>query len=165
MFRIDIYDVARFWSKVNVQRSNADCWEWTASTFPNGYGQFTINGRPLQAHRFAWWHFHGGDSVEPTPLVQVCHSCDNRKCCNPAHLFVGNAKENVRDCMVKGRRAPARSGERSNWAKLTDEIVREIRRRYATNTETYESLGREFGIQTSNVGHIVKRRTWCHVED
>lgn len=91
-------DSQRFWSKVD-QRGNSDCWLWTASRIPGGYGQFVVRGRPEKAHRVAYSLTHG-----PIPRgAHVLHSCDIPHCVNPAHLALGSPVENMRDRQVRGR--------------------------------------------------------------
>lgn len=92
--------VQRFARFVQVGEPNA-CWEWTGFRIPDGYGQITIRSRQrtYKAHRLAWEIAHG-----PIPEgLQVCHKCDNPPCCNPAHLFLGTARDNVMDRERKGR--------------------------------------------------------------
>lgn len=93
---------ARFWAKVD-RNTDSGCWEWTRHINDGGYG---ICSTPLgnRAHRVSWT-LHNG----PIPSgLFVCHHCDNRKCVNPSHLFLGTAADNVRDRDQKGRRAPPR---------------------------------------------------------
>lgn len=97
----------RFWSKVDRNgpahpELGTRCWVWTASTAA-GYGNFCVR-RPLNvgSHRFSWELSNG-----PIPEgLWVLHRCDNRRCVNPAHLFLGTAKDNVRDMIAKGRDVP-----------------------------------------------------------
>jgi hypothetical protein len=88
----------RFWNLVNIRGEN-DCWEWKASLDTKGYGQFNINGKMNGSHRIAWILTNG----EISGNLNVCHHCDNPKCCNPKHLFLGTQADNMLDMMLKKR--------------------------------------------------------------
>lgn len=148
----------RFWDKVE---KTATCWNWTASRRPNGYGQFGVGrGTPQYAHRFSWALANG-----PVPDgMHVLHRCDNRRCVNPAHLFLGDNQANVDDKMAKGRhRWGTRRGEDSSQAKLTKREVLAIRLLCSRFTRIQAPIARALGVSKSLVGAVVNRGCWGHV--
>ena len=75
------------------------CHIWQRSTKPNGYGQLTFRMRRLMAHRVAWIARHGPIAKG----LEVCHRCDERRCCNPDHLYLGSHAENMAEMKAKRR--------------------------------------------------------------
>jgi hypothetical protein len=110
-------------------------------------------------HRLAYQLSHGnpGDNY-------VCHECDNPICCNPSHLFAGKQLDNVRDMDAKGRRINgAPKGSRHIFAKLTDEIVRDIRRNYHGAYGERRDLARRFGVHPCTISGVLSGRSWRHI--
>jgi hypothetical protein len=139
-----------------VTRSN--CFEVTSHQVAvSGYIKLMFGYVFVYAHRHIWEECFG--SI-PSGLC-VLHRCDNRKCINPEHLFLGTLADNIHDMNSKGRqRHPY--GEFHERAKLTFEGVREIRRRYefrSRKNNTY-ALACEFGVSSQTVWDIVNGRTW-----
>jgi hypothetical protein len=151
----------RFWSKVN---KTDGCWLWTAKCDHFGYGRIIApNAKgdyvPQLAHRVAYEFVNG-----PIPNgLQVLHNCpggDVPACVNPAHMFLGTQLDNMLDCSAKGRTT---RGERSGTAKLTEEHVAEIRRRFEAGGTTYSRLAREYGVSIGTISGIINRRSWTHI--
>lgn len=144
----------RFWNKVD---KTGDCWIWTGSLTKKGYGTglYVVN-KQIRAHRFSF-EVHNG----PIPKEMcVCHSCDNRKCVNPAHLWLGTHADNVRDRDNKKRRTMI--GERNTFSKLTEAQVIDIRNR-PMHKGTQAKLAKEFGVTPQAIYCIIKRKNWSHI--
>lgn len=144
------------------------CWPWLRSPArKGGYGQIQYKGRPVYAHRLAWTLFIG-----PIPLrtkvdgimkrILVLHTCDNKMCVNPKHLFLGTQKDNMDDMKRKGRENYP-IGERTGSAKMTEEKVLEMRSLWATGAYRICDLSRMFGLTHVPVICIVRRKTWKHI--
>lgn len=145
----------RFWSKVKVAGPD-ECWEWTASFGSHGYGNIRIGGKTTLSHRVAYELGKG-----PIPLLMlVCHKCDNRRCCNPSHLFVGTEQDNASDMAEKGRASNGGlRGEQIGDSKLTAEQVKEIR----IDPRPHKKIAADYGIGRTQVGNIKRREQWQHV--
>ena len=145
----------RFWSKVD-KRSIEECWEWQACVGPLGYGNLRVSGRTEGAHRVAFRIAYG----DIPHGMYVCHTCDNRSCVNPAHLFLSDHRGNQRDKVNKGRQC---KGSQHGRAKLTETQVIRMREQYAQGSRSMQSLATEYGIHSSTVSQIVNRQRWKHV--
>lgn len=148
--------ISRFFS--NIKAVPSGCHEWQRSKKPGGYGQLRLGGKTLYAHRVAW-EIANGDI--PNGL-HVCHTCDNPKCVNPDHLFLGTHADNMRDKKMKGR-AVAFNGESHPRSRLTENVVREIRR-MRTNGLTLRAIASEFGVSHVQVFKVCGGKQWKCVE-
>jgi len=184
----------RFWDNVALGNPD-DCWLWRRSLKQGDYGQVTLRGRKISAHVLAWFLSTG----KWPDGMHVCHSCDSRypagdksyrRCCNPAHLWLGTHQENMEDCKNKGRQAagdrhsskthpermargdkngsrkhPERrpKGESHGMAKLNEEQVREIRLLFSAG-RSKGSISRQFGVSRAAIRDIILGRKWKHLE-
>lgn len=136
-------DYERLFSKID-QDPNNGCWNWTGTTQSNGYGN--VSGG--KAHRYSYALFVG----HIPPKTDVCHRCDNRRCVNPSHLFLGSRRENMRDCVAKGRIA---TGERHGNCKLSSAQVAQIRAEYRGRGDG-KLLAQKFGVGRAAISSIVR---------
>lgn len=150
-----------FWSKVS-QPNNGRCWEWKGSCNSTGYGTVSWAGKVYTAHRVAAWLSGLVDSpsapTDSREATHVLHKCDNRKCCNPEHFFLGTYTDNMCDAYNKQRKAQPRGANHAN-AKLTTQHVAEIRTRYSKG-EKQVSLAAEFGVSQRTISLIVRGETY-----
>lgn len=145
-----------FWAHCSPGALNS-CWEWQGTKVQDGYGHFKYRKKIYKAHRVSYEIHHG-----PIPKgLQVCHTCDNPCCWNPAHLWLGTSADNTADRDRKGRHVPV-PGEAQGSSKLTDADVLEIRRLRAAGVKLAE-IAAHFGIAYSNVSLIASRKTWRHL--
>jgi HNH endonuclease len=141
----------RFW--LNVATGPQDgCWNWLKSKNKNGYGIVWDGDKATLAHRLAWRLSIG--PIEPIEL-HVCHSCDNRLCCNPNHLWLGTSDDNMKDMANKHRGSSARR-------TLTNEQIREIRA-MLNNGASRQEVGKAFGVFASAIRQIAIGKTYRNV--
>jgi hypothetical protein len=145
----------RLLSKVEYD-TNGGCWLWAyARVGETGYGRLTLPGdKPIGAHKLSWLLFRGDIPAG----LSVCHRCDIRICVNPDHLFLGSTAENMADRDAKGRGAK-RAGALNTQAKLTPEIVADIRARCARG-EMQKALAEQYGVTPSTISDIRHGRSW-----
>jgi hypothetical protein len=168
---IDRATAERFLAKLHIGRDD-ECWEWAgAKAGGTGYGSFSVDGKNQRgAHRVAYEWEYG-------PILDkrcVCHHCDNRLCCNPAHLFLGTHKDNMQDAARKGRlvqtwqgKFPERvcRGSALPASKLTESDVIQMRELHRKGAATYSDLARQYGVAPNTVWQAVNinGKHWKHV--
>lgn len=158
----------RFWPKVDMspgQGPKGDCLFWIGACGGNGnYGQIVREGLAERAHRVAY-EMHHNVRLKPVreggPLV--CHSCDQVRCVNYEHLFLGSDADNAQDMVRKGRQGPRRDacGEANTQAKLKPDQVLAIRR----DDRGYSEIAKSFAIAKSSVRMIKTRKRWPHLKE
>ena len=127
------------------------CWEFTGGHDSWGYGAIYHEGRQLGAHK-ASWIAHKGEVGNS----HVLHTCDNRSCINPDHLYLGSHQDNMKDRDLRGRQF-------SGLTRLSEEEVREIKNFLGTTSRTLEDIGRQFNVTKHTIFDIKRERTWSHV--
>jgi hypothetical protein len=147
----------RFWSKVDI-KDLFDCWEWQASKDNDGYGNFRVEGKTKQSHRFAWELVYG-----KIPEGLLClHICNNPSCVNLSHLYLGTDQNNMDD-KVKANRQSKLKGEQCGRSKLTNNDVVQI---LVLIKQGYKNkdISKIFKVTPDNVGYIRRRQTWKNIK-
>lgn len=145
----------RFWSYVLKTET---CWLWQGGMDDTGYGRVRFGDSAPRAHRLSYEMEYG-----PIPDDQVImHLCDTPACVRPDHLRLGTKDDNAKDRDAKGRGGT--HGERNKHAKLTEDQVREIRRKWTGAHGQMSALCREYGIKAPAMYAIVRRTGWKHLD-
>ncbi len=135
------------------------CLEWQGG-ISNGYGKVWNGKKVVFSHRQSWIQNRG-----EIPLGQcVLHRCDNRKCVNPEHLFLGTYQDNHDDMWRKGRKIP-KKGQDASQAVLTDNhviIIRDLHKRKCLNGTQLADL---FSVSRGAIYALLKNRTWRHLNN
>lgn len=161
-----LVDIERFERYIDKSNGPESCWNWMGAKDSNGYGRFHIGlsrNASMLAHRIAY-----GITMGEKPEA-VCHKCDNPSCCNPKHLFGGTREDNNKDMTRKRRhwahvdRSRALKGESHGGAKLNEQQIHEIRRKYAAGFLTQRAIAKEYGVCQRTINKIVNKTGWSHV--
>ncbi len=160
----------RFNNWVDI-KSKDECWEYKRAIHKNGYVYLSIRHQPIvqgdkkgnrveYLHRISWWLHYG---KIPKGLL-VCHKCDNRKCANPCHLFLGTSSDNIKDAYNKGRiKIPDCRGEKCGTSILKNEQIKKIRKFYKTGKYLQKDLAKMYKISKPHISDIINRKRWKHI--
>ncbi len=150
---------------VKSKQVESGCIEWQGSIDACGYGKCSTFGGETLAHRMMWM---AADNIIPGGMY-VLHHCDNPRCVNIVHLFVGTQQDNMDDCQRKGRKIGPK-GQQVNTCKLSPKQVLRIRAIHHSNMGinrvkrgTASALAEEYGVHISTIHYVVGRRSWKHL--
>ena len=138
----------------SIPEPNSGCWLWMGLIVNSGYGSLWYDGTPHLAHRLSYICFVGpiGDRL------LVCHSCDNRLCINPDHLFLSTQLGNMADMIIKGRACRGASHHRSA-AKLTPDKVMAI----FYDTRSQQTISNAYNVDPSLISYIKNKKIWAYL--
>lgn len=138
-----------------IKNDKNGCLNFPAAINSEGYATLKISQtKTIKAHRAAWELSKG----EIPSGMLVCHHCDNRRCVNVEHLFLGTVADNNRDKQLKGR-AGRLIGVLHHKARLTEDDVRAIR----GDGRTQMKIAASYGIKQATVSQIKRRVSWKHI--
>lgn len=145
--------------KLIIINPETSCWEWKGHIPKTGYPRIVYKGKATTASRVCWMLCNG----RIRKGLYVLHKCDNPKCINPGHLFLGTQKQNVRDMIEKGRAGyEKRIGMNHSQVQLTDDQVISIRHKAKSGID-FKTLAVEYNTTSSNIYNIVTGKTWKHL--
>lgn len=137
----------------NIDIDANECWNWKLFCDPDEYGKVGIRHVPQRASRFAYSIFKG----KLKKNLLVLHHCDNRKCINPDHLYLGTAQDNANDLVSRNRQAN-QFGERNPNFKVPDQIIKEIRTMYKTEVHTQKQIAQYFNLDFRYINAIIRNK-------
>jgi len=132
-----------------IEKTNS-CWIWKGYVNPDGYGRYSSNYKTFFAHRYSWI-IHKGNIPN---AILVCHSCDNRKCVNPEHLFLGTHKDNYQDSKNKKRHV---HGNSHGQTKIKEEFHEEIINSYLSG-ETQRNIAKKYSVSQGAIQDIIRKK-------
>jgi hypothetical protein len=172
------------WVRLRIIKGDG-CWLWTGAVDRRDYPRVVHDGKVINIVRYVLGRKLGRPVRDG---FFACHHCDRPRCLREDHLYEGTPKQNIADCIARGRFQPKGNGlsihperaargerhgtathpevyrgERASHAKLTEQQVREIRHRLKWG-RTQDFLALEYGVTRAAIGSIAQGRTWAHVK-
>lgn len=150
---------SEIWNKFyQYTELDSGCWEWQGAISSGRYGHMWCVDKNVYAHRISYALHYG-----PIPEgMLVLHKCDNTKCVNPDHLFLGTHQDNMDDCVNKRRIA---HGSKNGQSKLNEEQVLEIKKELADSKDWHvvKTLAKKYGVHNTTIYKIRNGSTWSHI--
>lgn len=148
-----------FWKRVN-KLADDKCWNWRGGVNTSGYGVLKYKGETVTAHRLAFYLTHGEiPIISPMTFIGkqfILHSCDNPRCCNPAHLRRGTHSENMHDAHLRKRVHHSR-GANHSMSCLSESDYSNILIAYRDSNITQKELAAKYKVSKSTIGNVLKR--------
>lgn len=148
--------INRFWSKVDKKEEDS-CWNWLARLDEFGYGEFVFDGHTRRAHQYSYKRLYGN----PEPGRFICHSCNNSKCVNPNHLYLGDAQTNADDRVLAGTMP---KGSNHYNSIITEDLIIEMLNRINLNYfNSTLTCATHYNILPETIRGILNRQNWKHI--
>lgn len=177
--KLSACDLERFLSKIDkygpkISKENAKlhkmkkrtrCKIYTGGLFDSGYGAFSLNGEVLRAHVLSWIISNGAEELLENSELDVCHKCDNKKCINEGHMFLGTPGKNMKDKCLKGRQSfgikhSLSIKNRGRIRKMTESQVKKARYLYSEKGLSTTIIAKRFGVERTTLWRAVVGETW-----
>lgn len=160
----------RFMEKVEQTEG---CWIWRGAKSGSGYGQFWNGKRTIPAH----WFWLETIKLEKLRIKgnEACHTCDNKLCVRPSHVFIGTRSDNMKDMVAKGRhntvpgcramlKVRCQNGVKNHECKLTESQAREAKN-CSRKRGAATALAKRLGVSLTVVCDIRDGKRWVHLKD
>lgn len=129
--------------------SQSGCWIWVKGKNQYGYGLIYAKPKKRLVTHLMYERYKG--PIQSGMIIM--HTCDTPECCNPDHLISGTQRDNMRDCVAKGR---SNKGSRNGLAKLDEDTVNLIRDEIGTQI----AIAEKYGVHQSTISLIKRGKTW-----